>query len=194
VKDNGIYKVYIKGADSSMIPCLTNHTDHPYLDKANKALDDFSSVGLRTLVFGCRYLTSKQFKQIQEKYTEAIKSVDKNAKLKILASFVETDMVLLGCTAIKDHLQEKVREAITRFIEAKIKVWMITGDKLQTAESIAHSAGIFQPEMEVFTLDQCTKETFPKAVIEMKKKLQRAVHAQKRAILLDVSMNSRLAF
>lgn len=191
MNDNGLYKVYVKGADSSMFPFLSQMADHPYLEKTQKALDDFSSVGLRTLVFACRYLTEKQFRHIQELYTDAISSVDKKSKLKSLAVLIESDMILLGCTAIRDHLQEKVPESITRFLEARIKVWMITGDKLQTAESIAHSAGIFQSNMEVITLGTCTKDTFPRAVLEMKKNLQKAVKAKKRGILIDVSMSSR---
>lgn len=181
----------MKGADSSMIPFLSKHTDHPYLEKTKKALDDFSNVGLRTLIFGCRFLTSAQYQHIEKLYTEAISSVDKKEKLKRLASLVESDLVLLGCTAIKDHLQDKVPEAITRFIEARIKVWMITGDKLLTAESIAHSAGIFQSDMKIFYLDYCTKDTFLPAVLNLKKKMQRVTTSDKRGIIIDVSMNSR---
>lgn len=190
MKDSNVYKLYVKGADSSIMPYLTSHTDHPYLEKAQRALDDFSSVGLRTLVFGCRFFTETQFRKIEAQYNDAVTSENKKEKMKALAYKVETDLVLLGCTAIRDHLQDKVPESIIRFLQAKIKVWMITGDKLQTAESIAYSAGIFQPDMEVFSLDACNKATFHKAVFKLRKKMQLAVNVKKRGIIIDISMNN----
>lgn len=173
-----------------MIPLLTTHAEHPYLERAQKAMDDFSSVGLRTLVFGCRVLSEKQMAHITKMYQEALNSVDKKQKMNSLALKVEKELVLLGCTAILDHLQEKVPESITRFGQAGIKVWMITGDKLQTAESIAFSAGIFNSSMDVFVLENCTKDTFPKAVINLKRQMQKSSSDNKKGIVIDISNTS----
>lgn len=191
MKDQGLYKLYVKGADSSVMPYLSKHVEHPFVERCQKTLDDFSSVGLRTLVFGCRFLSAEQFKAIEETYVQAFKSENKKQKMKELAHLIEQDLILLGCTAIKDHLQEKVPESITRFLQARIKMWMITGDKLQTAESIAHSAGIFQPGMEVLTLKGSSKSYFPKAVMSMKKELHKMGSSTKTGILIDISMNSK---
>lgn len=192
VKDHDQYKLFIKGADCSILPLLTDKAPHPYQAATETALHDFSSVGLRTLVFGCRYFTETQYKEIEKLYSAAVVSMEKKQKLKQLMVKVEKDLVLLGCSAIKDHLQEKVPESITRFIQANIKVWMITGDKSQTAESIAYSAGIFQSDMEVFRLESTTKEEFPKACLRLKRLYQKSKPAVKKGILLDISMNSRL--
>lgn len=156
-----------------------------------KALDDFSCVGLRTLVFGCRILSQKQMENINKMYQEALKSTDKKQKMVSLALKVEKEIVLLGCTAILDHLQEKVPESIMRFGQAGIKVWMITGDKLQTAESIAYSAGIFNESMDVFVLDNCTRETFPAAVLKLKRSVQKSPSDKKKGIVIDISNTSR---
>ena len=135
-----------------MLSIRSDLFDHPYATHINDALNRFSSVGLRTLVFGVRILTKQQYKQIDKMYAQVqqLKGLEREKSLNKMYETVESNICLLGCTAIRDYLQDKVPEVIHRFLEAGIKVWMITGDKLQTAESIAHSAGIFQPDTEIF--------------------------------------------
>ena len=67
---------------------------------------------------------------------------DRDKNLKALASKIEKDLILIGASAIEDKLQDNVSETIQKFTESGIKVWMITGDKLETAENIALSCGI----------------------------------------------------
>ena len=110
-----------------------------------------------------------------------------------LAMKVEKELVLLGCTAILDNLQEKVPESIARFGQAGIKVWMITGDKLQTAESIAYSAGIFNSEMDVFVLKNCTRDTFSDAVFKIKREMQKTSNNKRKGIVIDISNTSTLS-
>ena len=62
----------------------------------------------------------------------------------IIADKVESDLVLLGCTAVEDKLQDNVPSVIADLIEANIKVWMLTGDKLETAENIGYSCKLVQ--------------------------------------------------
>lgn len=70
-----------------------------------------------------------------------------------MCEMVERDLILLGITAVEDSLQKDVKETISRLIRAEIKVWMITGDKLETAENVGTLAGIVTPEMEVLRLE-----------------------------------------
>ena len=65
-------------------------------------------------------------------------------------SKIEENLILLGATALEDKLQDNVKNDIQEFIEAGIGVWMITGDKLDTAESIGHSCKLFNDDTEVF--------------------------------------------
>ena len=67
-------------------------------------LKQFSMLGYRTLVFGERYITEEEYRGVQEKYLEAIQSVDRSKKLNELAIQLEEDLTLLGCTAIEDSL------------------------------------------------------------------------------------------
>lgn len=174
-----------------MLPLLSSDLDHPYLGKTEKILEDLSCVGLRTLVFGMRVLSEDQMNAIMTAYKDAISSLDKKDKLKNLCYAVEKDIMLLGITAIKDHLQEKVNESINRFIEANIKVWMITGDKMQTAESIAFSAGLFHSNMKTFTVNEGSEDAFPKQAIDLKRRMQRVRGNMKKGILVDISIISK---
>lgn len=69
-----------------------------------------------------------------------------------LISDLETDLYLIGATAVLDRLQDEVPETIRDLIRANIKVWMLTGDKLETAENIAKSCNLIQEGFEVLTV------------------------------------------
>lgn len=56
---------------------------------------------------------------------------------------------MLGATVLEDRLQDKVSETIAALHTADIKVWMLTGDKLETAESIGFSSKLLTPDMEI---------------------------------------------
>jgi magnesium-transporting ATPase (P-type) len=193
VEEDGVYKLYTKGADTAIVPLLSPLVEHPFIEKTQKVLEDFSCVGLRTLVFAVRILSKRQFKAINKLYNEAIKSADKKAKLSQLCKMVERDLVLLGCSAVEDKLQDKVHSSITRFFQANIKVWMITGDKLQTAENIALSAGIFQPNMKIFSVGDTNKNNFASVIYELKKRIQATPDDQKKGIVVDISKASSLS-
>jgi len=117
-------------------------------------IDDFASEGLRTLVFAYRYLDEDEYKKWKAIYHEATTSlVDRQERIEAAAELIEQGFDLAGATAIEDKLQEGVPETIDKFRRANIKVWMLTGDKRETAINIAHSARICKPFSEVYILD-----------------------------------------
>ena len=74
--------------------------------------------------------------------------VDKDEKVEIIQSEIESKMILVGSTAIEDRLQEDVKETIEAFKETGIKVWVLTGDKVETAINIGYSCGLLNNQME----------------------------------------------
>lgn len=74
--------------------------------------------------------------------------IDRTKKLADLASRIETDFKLLGCSAVEDKLQRNVPEVIADMITANIKVWMLTGDKMETAENIGYSCRLVQEDFK----------------------------------------------
>lgn len=194
MEEYGVYKLYIKGADSEIMKRLAEPDKQPNLVRTQEALDEFSKVGLRTLVMAVRILTKDQFNSIEDEYSAAIKSKNRKHKLKSLAERVEKDLVLLGCTAIEDNLQEKVQESIQKFLEANIKVWMITGDKFETADNIAACAGLTDQNTFIYRLKHESEEEFPKKIKEMKRLIQQQKPGTRRAIIMDTTRNSRTIY
>lgn len=69
---------------------------------------------------------------------------------------IEQNIYLLGCTIVEDKLQDDVPETIKDLREANIKIWMLTGDKMNTAYNIGLSCNLISSNMKIFKL--CGKE------------------------------------
>jgi magnesium-transporting ATPase (P-type) len=87
-----------------------------------------------------RILSPEELAEFQKEYFAASDSKeDKDAAIDLVADKWENNFTLIGATAVEDKLQDKVPETIADLLRANIKVWMLTGDKLETAENIAKS-------------------------------------------------------
>lgn len=111
--------------------------------------------------------------------------------MKALAEQIESELVLLGCSAIEDNLQEQVAESIKKFQEANIKVWMITGDKFETAENIGHCTGIIHSEAVVFRFRNQNRAEFVEKVKELRRDIQSLKGSQKKSIIIDTTRAGR---
>lgn len=96
-----------------------------------KSLNEFANEGLRTLVLGQKEISEQVFGEWEDRYIEALASMDANRLEKIYAlqSELEKGLTLVGATAIEDKLQDNVPETIKKLTEAGIVVWMLTGDR-----------------------------------------------------------------
>lgn len=119
-----------------------------------KLLDDFAAEGLRTLLYAHRYITEADYKAWKEVFHTAETSlIDRQARIEEAGDLIEQNLDLVGASAIEDKLQKGVPETIDKLRRANIKIWMLTGDKRETAINIAHSARICLPESEVYIVD-----------------------------------------
>uniref|UniRef100_A0A5B6Z9V8 Phospholipid-transporting ATPase n=1 Tax=Davidia involucrata TaxID=16924 RepID=A0A5B6Z9V8_DAVIN len=144
--DNSV-KVLVKGADTSMFSIL-NEDDHIGHATQNH-LNEYSSEGLRTLVVAARDLTYEELEDWQCMYEDASTSlIDRSIKLRQTATLIECNLRLLGATGIEDKLQEGVPEAIESLRQAGIKIWVLTGDKQETAISIGLSCKLLTTDMQ----------------------------------------------
>lgn len=137
-------------------------------------------------MFAVRFLTKKEFEILDKKYQEAMNSGERRKQISELANEVESDLVLLGMTAVEDSLQKRVKEAITRLLEADIKVWMITGDKLETAENIGLMAGIVTSRMRVFHLRNVSKKKFLQKVQKLHQKVNTVRSGVQKGVVFDM--------
>lgn len=110
------------------------------IERTLQAIDEFSTEGLRTLVYAYRWIDIEQYNKWQERYHQAKTSLnDRKTKIDAVGAEIEVSLSLLGTTAIEDKLQEGVAEAIEKIRRAGIKMWMLTGDKRETAINIGYS-------------------------------------------------------
>lgn len=128
--------------------------DNAVFERCFQHIDDFATEGLRTLLYGYRYLTDEEYKAWKSVYAAATTSiVDRQEKVESAAELVEDKLELVGATAIEDKLQKGVPDAIDRFRRAGIKMWMLTGDKRETAINIGHSCRLIKDYSTVIVLD-----------------------------------------
>uniref|UniRef100_H3G823 Phospholipid-transporting ATPase n=1 Tax=Phytophthora ramorum TaxID=164328 RepID=H3G823_PHYRM len=147
------YVLYCKGADNMMLERAApgkSDGDTAAHAKLVGHLKNYAREGLRTLVLGRRVLTAEEYKEYNEAYIAASTALeDREEKLDASAEMIETNMQLLGVTAIEDKLQEGVPSAIFDLAQAGIKVWVLTGDREETAINIGHACRLINDKMQL---------------------------------------------
>uniref|UniRef100_A0A8C0N8R0 Phospholipid-transporting ATPase n=1 Tax=Canis lupus familiaris TaxID=9615 RepID=A0A8C0N8R0_CANLF len=152
--------LFCKGADT--ILCQLLHPSCGSLrDVTMEHLDDFAIEGLRTLMVAYRELDNAFFQAWSKRHSEACLSLEnREDKISDVYEEIEKDLMLLGATAIEDKLQDGVPETIATLNKAKIKIWVLTGDKQETAVNIAYACNIFEDEMDgMFIVEGKNDET-----------------------------------
>uniref|UniRef100_A0A3Q1JPH0 Phospholipid-transporting ATPase n=1 Tax=Anabas testudineus TaxID=64144 RepID=A0A3Q1JPH0_ANATE len=143
--DGGI-KLYCKGADIVILDRLQRDT--PYLEKTERALELFAQASLRTLCIAVRSVPEASWEQWSKTLAPSVAMVtcDREALLEKLYDEMETELQLVGVTAIEDRLQEGVPETISLLQQAEIKVWVLTGDKKETAVNVGYSCKLLDTD------------------------------------------------
>ncbi|KAI1265726.1 P-type ATPase [Xylariaceae sp. FL1019] len=119
-----------------------------------KHLDEFATEGLRTLLYARKFISTGDYMTWKEQYDNATTSlINRQDMIEDAGDVIEQTLDLVGATAIEDKLQIGVPETIDKLRRANIKIWMLTGDKRETAINIAHSARICRPTSDIFILD-----------------------------------------
>ncbi|CUM68329.1 uncharacterized protein PRCAT00006051001 [Priceomyces carsonii] len=142
-----------KGADSVIYNRLSKSNDRTLLNQTAKHLEEFATEGLRTLCIAQRELTWTQYTEWNKRHQAAASSLDnREEKMEEVADSVERELILLGGTAIEDRLQDGVPDSISILGQAGIKLWVLTGDKVETAINIGFSCNLLANEMELLIL------------------------------------------
>ena len=150
---NGKIILYCKGADSIIEKRLSPNTNKTILTQCKHYVDKFSSQGLRTLFIAMKILSENEYNKFSKELNEARMSIkDKEKKENEVCNKIEQNLYLIGTTIVEDKLQEKVPETIRDLRLAKIKVWMLTGDKMNTAYNIGLSCNLINRDMKIFNI------------------------------------------
>jgi phospholipid-transporting ATPase len=162
VKDPvGRLMLLTKGADNVIFDRLRkDQTQTPLYARTRAILDAYAEDGLRTLVFAKLDLSQEVYKRWKRRFDTASTAItDRVEKVEAAAEDIERDMELVGTTAIEDRLQDEVPQTIELLGKAGIKVWVLTGDKQETAINIGYACALLRPEMGLFKFDDCTQST-----------------------------------
>lgn len=143
--------VMTKGADNIMLERIV--MEEGLKEKTKEQLYRFACLGLRTLVMGQKELKEEFFEEWQKRFKKAQVMKDKDEKELALTNLfeeVEQDLEYLGSSAIEDLLQDEVPETIQSCLDAGIRLWVLTGDKQETAIEIGKSCNLInEQEMEL---------------------------------------------
>uniref|UniRef100_A0A4W2HGR7 Phospholipid-transporting ATPase n=1 Tax=Bos indicus x Bos taurus TaxID=30522 RepID=A0A4W2HGR7_BOBOX len=204
----GRLRLYCKGADSVIYERLSENS--LFVEETLVHLENFAKEGLRTLCVAYIDLTEIEYEQWLVMYKKAITVVkDRMKTLEDCYDSIEK-FLLLGATAIEDRLQARVPETITSLLKANIKIWVLTGDKQETAINIAYSCKLLSGQMPRIQLNanslEATQQVISQncqdlgallgkendlALIIDGKTLKYALHVEVRKCFLNLALSCR---
>ncbi|KAI7738144.1 hypothetical protein M8C21_005040 [Ambrosia artemisiifolia] len=144
-EDSGKLLLLSKGADSVMFERLAKN-GREFEANTKKHVNQYADAGLRTLILAYRELTEEEYKEFNEKFTKAknLVSADRDDLIDEATAEIEKDLILLGATAVP--------ECIDKLAQAGIKIWVLTGDKMETAINIGFSCSLLREGMKQITI------------------------------------------
>lgn len=141
---------YEKGADTVMAKIVVQN------DWLEEETNNMAREGLRTLVIGRKKITSNIWEEFKINYSNASSSMSnrESQMQKVVTQYLEYDLELLGLTGVEDKLQNDVKSSIESLRNAGIKIWMLTGDKVETARCIGISTKLISRGQYVHTIEK----------------------------------------
>jgi len=145
--EEGKYMLLTKGADMVMLPLCSTSTPQNIMKKSLEHMDAFANQGYRVMLAGMRQISNEEYAVFAERYHHASTTIaNRDEALEDLYATMEKDLLCVGVTCVEDKLQEEVPDTVQYLLRAEMHVWILTGDKLETAINIAHSSSIIDRE------------------------------------------------
>uniref|UniRef100_A0A7M4FWU5 ATPase phospholipid transporting 11C n=1 Tax=Crocodylus porosus TaxID=8502 RepID=A0A7M4FWU5_CROPO len=146
---SGKLLLFCKGADSSIFP----RVQQDEIQQTKAHVDRNAMDGYRTLCVAFKEFSQEEYDQIDKQLCEAKMALqDREEKMAKVFEDIEANMHLIGATAVEDKLQEQAAETIEALHAAGMKVWVLTGDKMETAKSTCYACRLFQTNTELLEL------------------------------------------
>ncbi|MCO5591965.1 hypothetical protein L7F22_045958 [Adiantum nelumboides] len=146
IRKEGRVLLFCKGADDVIFELLDENNSKDFRNITRQHLNEYGEAGLRTLVIAYRELEENMYAQWQTSWTAAKQELSAK-KLNELANEIECNLTLVGATAIEDKLQVGVPQAIYKLAQGGIKIWVLTGDKMETAINIGYACSLLRSGM-----------------------------------------------
>lgn len=140
---------FVKGADTAVAPLVMAN------DWLDEEVGNMAREGLRTLVVARKKLTKSDLETFASEYAQAsvLMSADRDAQMaRVVSNRLETELELLGVTGVEDKLQPDIKPSLELLRNAGIRIWMLTGDKVETAKCVAVSSRLVSRGQYIYTL------------------------------------------
>lgn len=176
----------IKGADNVIYDRLA--ADSPHTEVTSKNLGVLAEAGLRTLVCAKAELDEEFYKTWNKEFQEAIELTDvkeKKRRLETINAKIEKDLYLVGITAIEDKLQKDVPNTIAELKKGQIKVWVLTGDKQETAKNIGFACDLLNSDMDLVELENTDPGKLSTELLEAYEKYKNKPEDLKLGLIVD---------
>lgn len=186
---DGKIRCYCKGADTVILERLNEN--NPHVDATLVHLEEYASEGLRTLCLAMREIPEPEFQEWYAIFDKAQTTVGGNRaeELEKAAELIEHDFYLLGATAIEDRLQDGVPETIHTLQQANIKVWVLTGDRQETAINIGMSSKLLSEDMTLLIVNEedaaATRDNIQKKLEAIRNNADGMVEMDTLALVID---------
>ncbi|KAG8488050.1 hypothetical protein CXB51_018502 [Gossypium anomalum] len=188
--EEGKLLLLCKGADSVMFERLAKNGQE-FAEQTKEHIEEYADAGLRTLVLAYREINEEEYVEFNEKFTEAknILSADREEMIEEVAESIERDLMILGATAVEDKLQNGVPECIDKLAQAGIKIWVLTGDKMETAINIGFACSLLRQGMKQIIINSDTPEN---KALEKSGDKTAAAAAYKASVLQQIAEGRQL--
>ncbi|KAF7545637.1 hypothetical protein G7Z17_g9022 [Cylindrodendrum hubeiense] len=186
---DGKVRCYCKGADTVILERLSG--DNPHVDITLQHLEEYASEGLRTLCLAMREIPEQEFQDWYKIFEVAQMTVGGNRADEVdkAAELIEHDFFLLGATAIEDRLQDGVPETIHTLQQANIKVWVLTGDRQETAINIGMSCKLLSEDMMLLIVNEesaaATRDNLQKKTDAIRTQGDGTIETETLALIID---------
>ncbi|XP_047324539.1 probable phospholipid-transporting ATPase 4 [Impatiens glandulifera] len=149
-----------KGADSIIFDRLAKN-GRIFEEATTKHLNDYGEAGLRTLALAYKKLEEDEYSSWNCEFVKAKTTIggDRDALLERLSDIMEKDLTLVGATAVEDKLQKGVPQCIDKLAQAGLKIWVLTGDKMETAINIGFACSLLRQGMKRICISSTNMNT-----------------------------------
>jgi phospholipid-translocating ATPase len=164
---------YVKGAEDVMKDKIHSSFQEKFVEDCEKLARE----GLRTLIFAFKEITEKSYRDWKKRYDHAVCSLDdRDRQIRLVIDELEVDLQFLGVTGVEDKLQKDVGKTIKDLRSAGITIWVLTGDKVETAQCIATTTELKTRTEDWFEIMDLKQEEVEKKLSDLSKRnLQRTV-------------------
>eukprot|EP00124_Ichthyophonus_hoferi_P000614 Ihof_evm7s24 gene=Ihof_evmTU7s24 len=181
---DGKIRLFCKGADNMIMARIKKNDELENV--TNKHLEEYASDGLRTLCLAMKEIDDETFYKWYAKFKEASLALeDRQELVDAVGEEIETNMTLIGTTAIEDRLQAGVPECIANLRKADMKIWVLTGDKQETAINIGFACQLLNNNMQIFIVNERSKTDVLAKIQALKDQADAEVNPVEKALVID---------